>query len=100
MSAIYRYQMLKKYYNNYLVLLIKNNNFISYNIDKNILLSLNSKKNIIIQLEKKNISYIIVENTTIMKKYDSNPNDYNKYFYKECLYMILDTIKGKYLLSS
>ena len=35
-----------------------------------------------------------------MKKYDSNPNDYNKYFYKECLYMILDTIKGKYLLSS
>ncbi len=74
MSGYNRYKILKKSFNNYCIIFINN----SYGIDKEILKDIN-----------KSISYIIVDNLTIIKIYNSYNNQYNKYFYYECLKTII-----------
>ncbi len=88
-----RYKVLKKLYNEYLILFVRKNKLTSCYVDLQILLSLNGKKSIEKQLVKKNISYVIVDELTIVKKYDSIPNEYNKHYYKKCLNILFDTIR-------
>ena len=70
--------------------------YTSCKIDARILFGLNLKRNILKQLQKKNISYLIVDNLTIVDRWDSLDNQYLKTFYIECIDVLLSTILGKY----
>lgn len=79
MSEYNRYKILKRCFNNYCIIFVNNN---SYGIDKEL-----------IKIKDKNISYIIVDNLTIVKLYKSINNQYSRYFYYYGIKKILDKIE-------
>ena len=89
MSGYNRYKILKKCFNNNCILFINKDCFNSYDIDRKIIIN-NKEK----YLENKNISYIIVDNLTIIKIYNACNNLYDKYFYYYGIKEILDKIKN------
>lgn len=69
-----RYEVIKKLYPNYLILLVKNNKYITFNEDKLIYNYLNKKLI--------NINYIILDNLEIIDKKEYENNNYMYYYLK------------------
>ena len=59
-----RYSFIKKLYNDYIIIYIKNNNYYIYNYE--FLRLFNDKTNIINKLNKYHINYIIIDNMKII----------------------------------
>lgn len=69
-----RYEVIKKLYPNYLILLIKNNKYYTFDEDKLIFNYLKRKLN--------NINYIILDNLDIIVKKEYENNNYLYYYTK------------------
>ena len=97
---MYNTRFLKKIYPNYLLLFKTNKNKLGYRcfgIDKYILNGIrNYSTNFIViksRLEKLNISYILIDNLSILKIRNEKNNMYNNYIYKFVSLNILDRIR-------
>ena len=77
-----RYEVIKKLYPNYLILLIKNNKYYTFDEDKLIFNYLKRKLN--------NINYIILDNLDIIVKKEYENNYYLNYYFKINLINILE----------
>ena len=80
-----RYEVIKKLYPNYLILLIKNNKYYTFDEDKLIYTYINRN------LNKHEINYIILNNLDIIiKKKEYENNNYLNYYFKVNLINILE----------
>lgn len=95
MSMYNRYYVAKMKSPDYMIIFIKRNKLTSCNIDKAILQSI-QKKNVEHQLQKLDVSYIVMDNLTIIKKYDGLNNQYTKLYLYQAICMVLSEIMGKY----
>lgn len=77
-----RYEVIKKLYPNYLILLIKNNKYYTFDEDKLIFNYLKRKLN--------NINNIILDNLDIIVKKEYENNNYLNYYFKVNLINILE----------
>lgn len=80
-----RYEVIKKLYPNYLILLIKNNKYYTFDEDKLIFNYLKRKLN--------NINYIILDNLDIIVKKEYENNNYLYYYTKYKLINLLERRK-------
>ena len=92
MSMISRYNFFKKVYPEYLFAFISGTEIKFVGVDKMILEQFCSYNNKLVWLQKKHINYIIIDDISIVYKYDDKNSQYEKYFYL-CL---LCNILGKY----
>ena len=96
MSKNTRYWMIKKKYRDHFIIFMETNHKVSsYGMDQEIMKTLK-----INQLEKnlhfRNISYLILDNLTIVKKVDFlENNQYSKYFYFVEIQKILKTFVSR-----
>ena len=79
-----RYEVIKKLYPNYLILLIKNNKYYTFDEDKLIYTYINRN------LNKHEINYIILNNLDIIIKKEYGNNYYLNYYFKINLINILE----------
>lgn len=79
-----RYEVIKKLYPNYLILLIKNNKYYTFDEDKIIFNYINRN------LNKYEINYIILDNLDIIVKKEYENNNYLNYYFKINLINILE----------
>ena len=79
-----RYEVIKKLYPNYLILLIKNNKYYTFDEDKLIYTYINRN------LNKHEINYIILNNLDIIIKKEYENNNYLNYYFKVNLINILE----------
>ena len=79
-----RYEVIKKLYPNYLILIIKNNKYYTFDEDKLIFNYLNRN------LNKYEINYIILDNLDIIVKKEYENNNYLNYYFKINLINILE----------
>ena len=79
-----RYEVIKKLYPNYLILLIKNNKYYTFDEDKLIYTYINRN------LNKHEINYIILNNLDIIVKKEYENNNYLNYYFKINLINILE----------
>ena len=79
-----RYEVIKKLYPNYLILLIKNNKYYTFDEDKLIYTYINRN------LNKHEINYIILNNLDIIIKKEYENNNYINYYFKVNLINILE----------
>ena len=77
-----RYEVIKKLYPNYLILIIKNSKYYTFDEDKLIFNYLKRKLN--------NINYIILDNLDIIVKKEYENNYYLNYYFKVNLINILE----------
>ena len=79
-----RYNVLKHFYQNYLILIIKNNKYYTFDEDKLIYTYINRN------LNKHEINYIILNNLDIIVKKEYENNYYLNYYFKVNLINILE----------
>lgn len=79
-----RYEVIKKIYPNYLILLIKNNKYYTFDEDKIIFNYINRN------LNRYEINYIILDNLDIIVKKEYENNNYLNYYFKINLINILE----------
>lgn len=79
-----RYEVIKKLYPIYLILLIKNNKYYTFDEDKIIFNYINRN------LNKYEINYIILDNLDIIVKKEYENNNYLNYYFKVNLINILE----------
>ena len=79
-----RYEVIKKLYPNYLILIIKNNKYYTFDEDKIIFNYINRN------LNKYEINYIILDNLNIIVKKEYENNNYLNYYFKVNLINILE----------
>ena len=79
-----RYEVIKKLYPNYLILLIKNNKYYTFDEDKIIFNYINRN------LNRYEINYIILYNLDIIVKKEYENNNYLNYYFKINLINILE----------
>ena len=79
-----RYEVIKKLYPNYLILIIKNNKYYTFDEDKIIFNYINRN------LNKYEINYIILDNLDIIVKKEYENNNYINYYFKVNLINILE----------
>ena len=79
-----RYELIKKLYPNYLILLIKNNKYYTFDEDKIIFNYINRN------LNRYEINYIILDNLDIIVKKEYENNNYLNYYFKINLINILE----------
>ncbi len=79
-----RYEVIKKLYPNYLILLIKNNKYYTFDEDKIIFNYINRN------LNRYEINYIILDNLDIIVKKEYENNNYLNYYFKINLINILE----------
>ena len=79
-----RYEVIKKLYPNYLILIIKNNKYYTFDEDKLIYTYINRN------LNKHEINYIILNNLDIIIKKEYENNNYLNYYFKINLINILE----------
>ena len=79
-----RYEVIKKLYPNYLILLIKNNKYYTFGEDKLIYTYINKN------LNKYEINYMILDNLDIIVKKEYENNNYLNYYFKANLINILE----------
>lgn len=79
-----RYEVIKKLYPNYLILLIKNNKYYTFDEDKIIFNYINRN------LNRYEINYIILDNLDIIVKKEYENNNYLYYYTKYKLINLLE----------
>ena len=82
-----RYSFIKRLYNDYIIIYIKNNNYYIYNYE--FLRLFNDKINIINKLNKYHINYIIIDNMKIIDIVKYIDNKYNYYKYRYIIYKVI-----------
>lgn len=92
MSLKSRYNFIKRMYPEYLFIFETNKGLKYSGIDKCIIDRYCKNKNVKKWLQKKQINYLVIDNTTILEKYEAENSMYEKYYYLCCLCNIL----GKY----
>lgn len=79
-----------------MLLFVEKDKYNSYGIDKIILSSLKRRRDIKAQLRALNISYLVVDNLTIISRHDSKNNQYSKIYLKVSIQNVLHKLLGKY----
>ena len=82
MSKKNRYKMIKKIFPNHFILFVFNSNYSSYMLDFILLKYLKNKKNLESYLEEKEISYVIIDNITIIKEKKYSSSNFNLFFFR------------------
>lgn len=93
MSIYKRYSIIKKLYNESLVIFNEKNNVTSCYYDWWLLQGFKHKKNLLRQLDKKQINYVMVENINVLEEKKFSNNQYNRIYYFEIFNNIFQFIK-------
>lgn len=92
MSLANRYKIIKMLHKEHLLVFLDHQLLTSWSYDQKILRRFHVGTNWQ-KLKKYKISYIVIDNVTIIEKYDCPDNQYHRYFYLEAIKTILNKIK-------
>lgn len=89
MSRKTRYEFIKQKHKNYLILFYEKNNYCSYSFDQKLF----DQFETLGMIEQSQISYMVFQNLSKIKQFDSNQNQYLKYQKLDKLKTIFELLK-------
>lgn len=88
-----RYEEIKRFYKDYIILIKQKDKYVTLKEDKDILLYIKYKNKF--SLKEKHLNYLVLNNLDIEEIYKAENNEYDIYYLKSMLSKIVSYIGGR-----